>query len=96
MTGPNVSTEIPTDIEGEIPRSRDEQGERESEEVKQIKHKSPSLSPEQAKVDPDEPGVEEVPGYDVELPPDVDDEIRGLPSDIDPDKADTEGQINPL
>lgn len=62
MADPNTSIEIPT--EGEIPRSRDEQGERESEEVKKEERESGQLN---------EHGVEELPSYDVELPQGDDD-----------------------
>ncbi|GAB3484169.1 hypothetical protein [Azotobacter salinestris] len=96
MMDPEAPIEIPADTEGEIPRSRDEQGERESEEVKEVRRKSGSLNARRVRGSPDESGVEDVPGYDIELPPDANDEIKGLPSDIDPDSADIDGQINPL
>lgn len=77
MADPNTPHEIPT--EGEIPRSRDEKGERESEEVKEEIGESAPEKPERASRMPEEPDTEELPGDAIERPWESDD------ADLDPD-----------
>lgn len=77
MADPNTPHEIPT--EGEIPRSRDEKGERESEEVKEEEAEPAPPDPERVNLRPDEPEAEKLPRYDVDWPPGSDD------ADLDPD-----------